>query len=67
VQHAAPDPIVKGRHLIELGVRPGPAMGEILRAIYEKQLDGAIATLDQGLGVARATLASRRYFDDNTN
>ncbi|HEV3484734.1 MAG TPA: HD domain-containing protein, partial [Vicinamibacterales bacterium] len=56
VEHAAPEPIVKGRHLIELGVLPGPGMGEILRAIYEKQLDGAVTTLDEGIALARDML-----------
>ena len=60
VQHAAPDPIVRGRHLLELGVQPGPAMGEILRAIYEKQLDGAVTTLEEGLAAAREILARPR-------
>jgi tRNA nucleotidyltransferase (CCA-adding enzyme) len=54
VEHAAPKPIVLGRHLIDLGVRPGPRMGEILRAIYEQQLDGHVTTLDAGLAVAKA-------------
>jgi tRNA nucleotidyltransferase (CCA-adding enzyme) len=63
VEHAAPDPIVKGRHLIELGVQPGPAMGELLRAIYEKQLDGGITTLEDGLAVARELLSSTSFKD----
>ena len=58
VEHAAPEPIVKGRHLIELGVRPGPAMGEMLRAIYEKQLDGGVTTVEEGLAVARQLVSS---------
>lgn len=53
VEHAPPKPILLGRHLIELGVAPGPRMGEILRAVYERQLDGEIATLDDGLAAAR--------------
>jgi tRNA nucleotidyltransferase (CCA-adding enzyme) len=53
VEHAPPDPIVKGRHLIELGVRPGPRMGALLKQIYERQLDGSIGTLDEGLSLAR--------------
>jgi tRNA nucleotidyltransferase (CCA-adding enzyme) len=56
VEHAPPDPIVKGRHLLELGVQPGPAMGEILRKVYERQLDGEVTTLEQGLGVARSVI-----------
>ena len=54
VEHAPPAPLVLGRHLLELGVPPGPRMGEILRAIYEKQLDGEITSLDEGLVVARS-------------
>jgi tRNA nucleotidyltransferase (CCA-adding enzyme) len=53
VEHAAPEPIVKGRHLIELGVRPGPRMGEILKHVYEQQLDGRVASLEEGLAAAR--------------
>ena len=53
VEHAPPEPIVKGRHLLQLGVEPGPAMGEILRRIYEQQLDGRFSALDEGLRIAR--------------
>jgi tRNA nucleotidyltransferase (CCA-adding enzyme) len=53
VEHAPPEPIVKGRHLLPLGVRPGPGMGEILRRIYEQQLDGRFTTLDEGVEIAR--------------
>ena len=59
VEHAAPDPIVKGRHLIDLGVAPGPRMGEVLRDIYERQLDGTITTLEEGLAAARQVIAGR--------
>jgi tRNA nucleotidyltransferase (CCA-adding enzyme) len=60
VQHAPPDPILMGRHLLELGVRPGPRMGELLRQVYEQQLDGRVTTLDDGLAAAREILASAR-------
>jgi tRNA nucleotidyltransferase (CCA-adding enzyme) len=53
VEHKAPPPILMGRHLIELGVEPGPRMGEILRAVYEQQLDGAVTTLDEAIERAR--------------
>jgi tRNA nucleotidyltransferase (CCA-adding enzyme) len=57
VEHRAPARVLLGRHLIALGVRPGPRMGEILDLVYEKQLDGAVTTLDEGLAAARALLA----------
>jgi len=53
VEHAAPDPLIKGRHLIDLGMVPGPRMGDVLRRIYEQQLDGRVTTLDEGLAAAR--------------
>ena len=56
VEHAAPKPILLGRHLLDLGVPPGPRMGEILRAVYERQLDGAVSSLDDALTAARAEI-----------
>ena len=53
VEHAPPEPIVLGRHLIALGVAPGPRMGEILKQIFERQLDGEIRSLEEGLALAR--------------
>jgi len=49
---------VLGRHLIDLSVAPGPRMGEILKAIYEQQLDGKVTTLDEGIALARTMLGS---------
>jgi tRNA nucleotidyltransferase (CCA-adding enzyme) len=58
VEHKAPEPIVKGRHLIDLGIAPGPRMGEILREVYERQLDGRVTTLEEGLESARAVIGA---------
>jgi len=56
VQHAPPLPLVKGRHLLALGLAPGPHVGKILEQIYERQLDGTITSLDEGLAFARDLL-----------
>jgi tRNA nucleotidyltransferase (CCA-adding enzyme) len=56
VEHAPPEPIVKGRHLLALGLSPGPRVGIVLRQIYEQQLDGSIATLEDGITLAREIL-----------
>ena len=53
VEHEPPKPFVLGRHLLELGVAPGPGMGLILKEIYERQLDGAVTSLDEGVALAR--------------
>ncbi len=56
VEHEAPAPLVMGRHLLALGVSPGPRMGEILKAIYEQQLDGTVTTEEEGIAAARVIL-----------
>ncbi|MGD9905621.1 MAG: CCA tRNA nucleotidyltransferase [Vicinamibacterales bacterium] len=56
VEHDAPKPLLLGRHLLDLGVAPGPRMGEILRAVYEQQLDGTVGDLDDAIDAARRTL-----------
>jgi tRNA nucleotidyltransferase (CCA-adding enzyme) len=58
VEQSAPSPILLGRHLIEMGVTPGPRMGEITRAVYEMQLDGRVRTLADAREVAREILGS---------
>jgi tRNA nucleotidyltransferase (CCA-adding enzyme) len=62
VEHAAPLPLVLGRHLLELGVPPGPALGEILREVYERQLDGTAADFDAAFAVARELAKARRLY-----
>jgi tRNA nucleotidyltransferase (CCA-adding enzyme) len=42
-------PFVGGKHLIQAGVKPGPKMGEFLRAIFDAQLEGTITSLEEGL------------------
>ena len=60
VEHAPPAPILMGRHLLALGVRPGPGVGSILKQVYERQLDGAVTTLEEATAAARALLQQER-------
>lgn len=39
IANAPPEPVLQGRDLIAAGVRPGPAMGKILRQAFEAQLN----------------------------
>lgn len=41
IEDNAPRPILLGRHLVELDIKPGPHFGKILDKAYEAQLDGA--------------------------
>ena len=42
----APKPLLLGRHLIELGWKPGPQFKLVLDAAFEAQLEGKFADLD---------------------
>lgn len=53
VEHRPPPPLLLGRHLLALGLSPGPAVGEILKQVYEKQLDGDIDTVDEAIAEAK--------------
>ena len=57
VEKKAPDPILMGRHLIEMGLKPGPEFKRILDAVYELQLDGKVTNLDEAINEARAIMA----------
>ena len=53
VADSAPKPIVQGRDLIALGMKPGVEFGRILKAAYEAQLDGEFTDLNGGIDYVR--------------
>jgi tRNA nucleotidyltransferase (CCA-adding enzyme) len=58
VEHQPPKPLLMGRHLLELGLEPGPRVGEILKQVYERQLDGEVQTVEHGIEEARRLITS---------
>ena len=61
VEERAPAPLLMGRHLLEMGLEPGPKIGEITKAVYEMQLDGRVQTLDDAKTAARDFLATDEH------
>jgi tRNA nucleotidyltransferase (CCA-adding enzyme) len=59
VEHRPPAPLLMGRHLLELGIAPGPEMGAILKQVYERQLDGQVNTLEEAKAVAKELIRAR--------
>lgn len=53
VEKKAPDPILLGRHLIDLGLTPSPEFKRILDAVYEMQLDGQVSDLPEAIEQAQ--------------
>ena len=57
VEHAPPAPLLLGRHLLALGLPPGPRIGAVLRQVYEQQLDGRVQSVDEGIALARTLIS----------
>ena len=57
VEHDPPPPLLLGRHVLRLGLSPGPRIGKILAQVYERQLDGEIRSLDQAIEAATELIA----------
>jgi tRNA nucleotidyltransferase (CCA-adding enzyme) len=53
IEKKAPEPILMGRHLIELGLDPSPKFKKVLDQVYEMQLDGKVGTLEEAIEQAR--------------
>lgn len=58
-----PARLVTGRDLIEAGYKPGPMFGIVLDEIEDAQLEGRIATREEGLAMVRERLAAEREPD----
>jgi tRNA nucleotidyltransferase (CCA-adding enzyme) len=58
VEQKPPESFLLGRHLLEMGMEPGPRVGEIVRAVYEMQLDGRVRNLEEAKEAARALIAA---------
>jgi tRNA nucleotidyltransferase (CCA-adding enzyme) len=58
VEQQPPAPLLLGRHVLTLGLAPGPRIGEILKLVYEKQLDGEIRTVEEAIEEARGAVSA---------
>jgi tRNA nucleotidyltransferase (CCA-adding enzyme) len=48
IEDSAPKPLMLGRHLVELGIKPGPNFGKILDRAYDAQLEGEFTDIESG-------------------
>ena len=49
----APQPYLMGKMLMDMGVKPGKQMGEIIKKSFELQLDGEIKNAEEAIAWAR--------------
>lgn len=59
VADSAPKPLVMGRDLVALGLRPGPEFGIILKTAYDAQIDGRFSTREDGIDFVKNTLEGK--------
>lgn len=58
VEHQPPPPLLLGRHVLAMGVAAGPRVGDVLRQVYEQQLDGTVRTLEEAVQRAREIVSA---------
>ena len=66
VDRSPPKPLLLGRHLLDLGMTPGPAVGALLKQVYEKQLDGEIKSTEDAVALASQILSMSQRKDAET-
>jgi tRNA nucleotidyltransferase (CCA-adding enzyme) len=49
----AAKPLIMGRDLLDLGVQPGPKMGEIIKQVENARDEGTIATREEAMALAK--------------
>jgi tRNA nucleotidyltransferase (CCA-adding enzyme) len=52
LEFTQPPALLRGRDLKEIGMAPGPAIGTVLKAVYQLQLDGHVTTHQDALDAA---------------
>ena len=55
-----PPPLITGRDLIALGMKPSPRFSEILEAVESRQLEKTLTTRDESLAFVRAEFMSTK-------
>ena len=63
IEDNAPKPILLGRHLVELGIKPGKHFGKILDRVYEAQLDGTFTNESRGREYLKEAIKLFEYPD----
>ena len=53
----APQPYLMGKMLMDMGVKPGKQMGEIIKQSFELQLDGEIKNAEEAIAWAKSCLS----------
>ena len=64
IERQAPQALVMGRHLIQLGMEPSPGFNSILKECFDRQIEGEFSTVSEGLMCAREILDRNKATED---
>mgnify|MGYP001614107938 CR=1 FL=1 len=53
IKEGQPERILMGRHLIEMGMKPGPGFKKILDQVFEAQLEGKVVSVEEAKTMAQ--------------
>jgi tRNA nucleotidyltransferase (CCA-adding enzyme) len=67
VHERPPQPFLKGRHLIELGLKQGPSIGPLLKQAFDAQMNGQITSLSDALLWAKKIVLQEFNLEKNTS
>jgi len=59
IEQGPPPPLLMGRHVLELGLPPGPKIGEITQTVYEMQLNNSVRNLEEAKAAAQELIDNR--------
>jgi len=54
----APEPLLTGKMLLDMGFKQGPYIGEIIKRVFEKQLEGEVSSKEAAEKMAKAFFRS---------
>jgi len=49
IWEAAPEPFITGQMLLDMGFKPGPPLGEIIKRVFEMQLNGKVRNKEEAI------------------
>jgi tRNA nucleotidyltransferase (CCA-adding enzyme) len=52
IWQSAPEPFITGQMLLDVGLKPGPKLGEIIKQIFEMQISGQITNKEEAMEFA---------------
>ena len=63
VEKSPVEPFVKGRDLLQMGMKAGPEMGRLLKDIFQKQIDGELKTVEEAIVFAGMVVIADKIED----